>query len=828
MGFGVWDSGFGIRDLRFGRLRVPSGALVSVLTLALGVGTTTTIFGVVYGALLRPLPFPAPDRLVMLYTTRATSHEGPQRLRWSHPEISALGSRVSALEDVASFTQTRVNLTDNGDPEQVDGEIVSPGYLHVLHIAPAKGRNFLPDEDTEQGGHPVALISSRLWRARFASDPSILGRSLGINQIPLVIVGVMPEGFSGVTGRADVWIPTTMAPRLTYADYLTTPQHFINVIGRLRTGTSVTQGSAELAAIAPHVIVAETDLTAEPATWGAMMRSLGDARIDPTVRRSSLLLLAAAVCVLLIACVNVASVQLARARTRRREIAVRLAIGSSRIRIVRQLLTESLLLAAIGGALGTLLAVWGSGVVSLPAVAPSPRNDYGQLSGFAAPAVDGVVLLFALGVTIGTSLLFGLAPALELSRPDLVVALKENSRTAPGGNHRRVLAGLVVGEMALAVLLLAAAGLLLKSFEQVQGLRTGFVPDGVVTFSVNPPASRYPPAAGPAIIERLLTRIEQVPGVATATADRCTPFTGCARTIVFFPEHSADAGHAPTVGRHYVSSNYFRTLGIPIQEGRALTDQDGPGRPPVAVINETAARRFWPGQSPIGKHVWFGSGTGFTSPDRPVEVVGVAGDVKYEGIEEPLGPAFYTSYRQFAYPDTMVIVKTDRSIAALVPLLRRAVASVDAGLPIFDVQRLDDRIAQTLARPRFTAALIGLFAAAALLLAAAGVYGIMAYSVSFRSHEIGIRLALGADARRVLVHVLGESARLAAAGAVVGLAAASVVTRLMRSLLFGVTPLDPLILSIAALVIIAVALAAALVPAHRASAVDPMVVLRND
>jgi predicted permease len=823
-----------VQDLRYAvrmLIRMRGAAVVAIATLALGIAATTTVFSIVYAALLRPLPFADPDRLVLLYVTRTTPRDGLQKMRWSQPEIAALGSKASSLEEVASFTSSRVNLTSNGEPEQIYGEVVTPGYLRILRLAPQIGRTFDADEDLEPGGHPVAVISARLWQRRFGSDPAIIGRSIGINRVSLTIVGVLPATFSGLSGRAELWIPTTMAPRLTYGDYLTTPQHFINLVGRLQPGISLEQAAAELETIGPHVVVAERSPAAEPAAWSATLGPLANARIDAANRRSALLLLAAVACVLLIACVNVASVLLARARARRREIAVKLAIGAGRAQIVRQLLTESLVLAAIGGACGTLVAIWSVDFMSLPEVIASQRNGYAQIGAFAGPAMDRAVLLFALAVTIGTSVLFGLAPALDSSRADLVTALKEDERSVAGGPQRRLLAGFVVSEVALAVLLLAGAGLLLKSFAGMQNLRAGFVPDRVLTFWVSPPVSQYAPADGPAIVERLLTSIQRAPGVVSAAINRCTPFaTSCSRTLLFFADRRNDAARAPGVGRHYISADYFRTLGIPVRAGRTLTDEDRAGRPPVTVINETAARRFWPGENAVGKRVWFGSTTGgaFASPAHPVEVVGIVGDVKYGQVDEAVGPDFYTSYLQFSYPDTMVVVKTDRDVSAIVPSMRSAVSSVDSGLPIYDVQSLDDRIRASMSRPRFNAAVLAVFAGAALLLAAVGVYGVMAYSVSFRLHEIGVRLALGAGARRVLGLVLGESARLAGLGAAIGLAGALALTRLMRSVLYGVAPNDPLILATVTIVILIVALAAAFLPARRAATVDPMSVLRNE
>ncbi len=826
-----------IQDLRYAiraLARMRGAAVVAILTLALGVGATTTIFSVVYAALLRPPPFADPDRLVMLYITRTTARTGLQRVRWSQPEIARLGSRVSAFDAVGSFTgaglaiDTRQSPNDAPNPEQVDGEVVSPSYFTVLQVMPRSGRLFRPDEVTVAGAHPVALISERLWRRRFASDPAILSRTISVNQITLGIVGVLPERFYGVSGKAEVWIPTTVAPQATYADYLTTRQHFINLVARLKPGVEVARANAELEAIAPTVVAEDGKSPGERATLSTAIWPLARARIDAGVQRSVFLLLAAAACLLLITCVNVASLLLARAGARRREIAIRLAMGSDRWRLVRQLLTESLVLAAIGGAAGTVLAIWGVSVIAMPGVVPSAGNGYAQVATFGAPTVDGTVLLFALGITVGTSVLFGLVPALRTSRPDLVTALKEDGRTTAGGRQRRTLGALVVSEVALAVLLLSGAGLLLESFAQMQRLRVNFAPDGILSFWVNPPVTGYTDKDGPAFVERLLTRIQQMPDVELAAVNRCTPFSAsCARTVVSTTGPITQAGLAPVVERHYVSADYFRTLGIAVRKGRALTDHDRPGRPPVTVINEAAARRFWPGEDPIGKRVWFGLSTGF-SPGQPVEIVGVVADVKYGTMDEPLGPDFYTSYLQFTYPSTLVLVKARHDPAALVPALRAAVASVDAGMPIYDVQTIDDRIAGALSRPRFNAVGLALFAGVALLMAAVGVYGVMAYSVSTQMREIGVRLALGAGARRVLGLVLGEGARLAGLGAAIGLAGAVALTRLMRSVLYGVAPTDPVIFASATAIIMVVALTAAFLPARRAAGVDPMIVLRSE
>jgi putative ABC transport system permease protein len=819
------------RDLRHalrGLSRTRGVSLVAIATLALGIGATTTMFSATYATLLRPVPFPEPDRLVLLSTLRTTPREGRVLSRWSRPLLTKLEESVTSFETIASFSGALVALSGaGGDPEQIDGEVVSPDYFKALRVEPAVGRTFFANEDAIPGEPPVVVVSDRLWRVRCAADPALVGRALRINDVSLTVIGILPPGFEGLTGKAQVWIPRTMAPRLTYADYLTTPQLFMPVVARLKAGVSIERANAELAALAARF----RDPASTPDTqWGAIAQSITQARVEPSTRRSVLLLLAAAVCVLVIACANVAGLLLARGRARRREIAIRMAIGSGRARIVRQLVTESVLLATIAGACGTLLAVWGIDIFNrfAPAVLLTGRNP---VASFSVPSLDRYALLFALAATLTTSVLCGLAPALDTSQARLTSALKEDGRSGHGG-RQRLFGALVIGQVAVAMLLLTAAGILLGSFAHLQDLRRGFESDDVLTFWVRPPVSRYPVTDGPSIVERLLTSIERVPGVESAAVNRCTPFTGCSRSVVFFPDRPNDPEHAPVVGRHYASADYFRTLGIPILAGRVLTSGDRADRPPVAVVNESGARRFWPGQNPLGKHVWFGTSTGpFSNPAQAVEIVGVVGDVKYEAADWPDSegrPEFFTSYLQFSYPDTMVIVKTRGSTSALIPSLRRAVASVDTALPIYDVLTLDQRITRALARPRFNGVLVGGFAAGALLLAAVGVYGMLSYSVSCRAREMGVRLALGARPGALIALVVGEGVRLAAAGAALGLGGALAEARLMRGLVVGMEPADPRVLAGVVILMMAAACVAAFVPARRASSVDPIVVLRAE
>jgi len=804
--------------------------MLALATLALGIGATTTMFGLVDAALLRPPPFVDPDSLVMISQTRTAPRDGTSRLRWPWPRIADLQRTATSFDAVASVTGPVFSISGRGDPEQVDAEIVSPEYFRLMRTAPVAGRIFTADESARADA--VVVASARLWRRRFASDPGLVGQQIRLNDVPVTVIGILPEGFAGLTGKSDLWISPPMSTHLAYTEYLVTPQHFISVVGRLKDGVTLAQANAELRSIGASL---GDPGSASGITWGAVAVPVAEARVDATVRNSALVLLAASTCVLVIACVNIASLLLARGRTRRREISIRLAIGSSRARLVRLLLTEGIAMAAVAGAGGALLAAWGLRLFArvAPSVIPTSRNDYGAFAAYAA-RLDGRVLLFALAVSLATTALFALAPAWSASRADLTTALKEEDRGS--GRASRALGAFVVAETALAVLLLTGAVLLIESFARIQNRRTGYASDKVVTFWIRPPTSRYNyPADGPAIIEKILARVQALPGVASAAVNRCGPFTGCSRSVAFLPGRPVDATSAPGIGRHYVSSDYFKTLSIPLLAGRTLTAADRAGSAPVAVVNEAGARRFWPGENPIGQHVWFGTTTGPFSPrDRPAEIVGVVGDVKYEPVDQTDDPSradFYTSYLQFSFPDTMFLVKAADGVSSaesLVPALRTAVASVDQGLPIFDVLMLDARIDAAVARPRFNATLLAAFAAAALLLASLGVYSVLSYAVSSRVREIGIRLALGADRSRVLASVLGSGLRLAFAGAAIGIAASAGATRMLRSILVGVGALDLSTTAVGVGALIAASALAAFLPARMASRVDPAVVLRDE
>ena len=813
----------GLRALR----RTPGTAAIAVLTLAFGIAAATTTFSAVYAALLRPLPFDEPDRLLFLQTSRQTARDGLTLARWSPAKAAAIRGSARSFEALTVYTRSIVGISGAGDAAQIEAEVISAGYFETVRVQPALGRAFSAAE--EAPGHAVALLGDGLWRQRYGADPGVLGRPVVVNGVPLTVVGVMPAGFAGVSGQAVLWFPTGMAPQLTYREYLTTPQHFLNVIGRLRSGVTLAEARAELAVLGPQ-LPNVVDPAAPPAVWSATAIPLADARIDSAQRRSLLLLLAGGGCVLLVTCVNVAMLLLARARARRGEMAIRLALGASRVRLVRQLLVESALLAAGGAALGILLT--GSGVAWLrqaaPVVLPTPQNNYRQIGGFADPGMDGAILIFVLLLAAATTMLFGVAPALAASKTDPAEALAGSSRAVTGRGRGRGLHVLVAGQVAVAVIVSWGALLLVRTVAHLQDGRAGFEA-GAVTFWINAPASRYADSDGPAVVERMLSRLRALPGVADAAVNRCTPYgSSCARTVLYFKDRPNTPGTAPVVGRHYVSASYFSALGIPLRKGRLLTDADRIGRPPVTVINETAARRFWPDADPIGKHVWFASAPGFTDPARPVEVVGVVADVKYWPVNEAIGADFYTSYLQFTYPSSMYVVKAAAAdAAALVPAIRRAVAGVDPTLPIYDVQLVSERVAEAVARPRFTATVTTLFAASTALLAAMGIFGVMAYSVALRRDELALRLALGDTPGGVRLRVLTQAARLVIYGSAAGLLAGIWLLKGLRGMLYGISPADPAVLAATVGAMAAIALLAAAAPAWRASATDPMTILRR-
>lgn len=809
------------------RHRTLSVTVISTLALAIGAGVAT--FAIAKAALVTPPPFPEPDRLAMVYTTHTEPARGTERYRWSYPRFRLLGQSLTTASSVGSYGLTSINLAGTTEAEPVGGEVVSGEYFKTLGIQPLRGRLFSTEEDRSTAATPVALIGYNLWQRRYGGDPAILGSTVRVNSHDLTIVGILPAGFSGLTGRGELWFPGAQAPRLTYPEYLTTNQDFISVVARLRPGASMTSLTAELATIGANIqraLPSESEVPGD--SFGATAVPLSDVRVNATTRRAMLVLLGAVGLVILLACANVSSLLLTHAASRRREMAIRLSLGAPRTRLVRQLLTEVGTLATLGGILGLLIALWITRIVGAPAGAISPSNFYGSVGEFLQPRVDWTLFAFTAGVTILTTLLCGLAPALTASRAELATTLRQSTgATRAGTGGHLTLRGLAVAaEVALALVLLMGGSLMLATLARLRGESIGIDPRNVITFSVRPPEARYSTHAAPAFIDRVLAAVEAVPGVTAATVDGCAPLVAsCANTslhIIGRPEPRP--GEAPGIMRHYVGPDHFRTLDIPVLRGRAFASTDGANRPGVAIINETAARRFWPNENPIGARVWFGGGSLWNSPDSSVEIVGVVGDVLYQqGDERRAAPAVYTPYRQFTYATRTVMVRATGDPSTTIRAIRAAIHDVDPDLALYELGLLSDQLGGAWVKQRFTSIVLASFAALALVLAATGVFGVVSSLVSERTREIGIRIALGATPRDVGRLVIRQGLRLPVIGLIVGAAMAIPSSRALGSLLYGVSPADPRILALVVSVLSAIALAATVLPARRATRVDPRI-----
>lgn len=815
----------------FGRNRTLALSIIATLALAIGAGVAT--FAVAEAALITPPPFPEPDRLAMVYTTHTTPSRGSERLRWSYPRLRMLARSLTGAAAIGSYGLASVNLSGQTDAEPVRAEVVSGDYFGTVGARPARGRIFSQEEDQSPGASPVAIIGHDLWQRRYAGDPNVLGQVIRVNGSDLTVIGVMPAGFAGLTGRGEVWFPAVQAPRLTYPEYLTTNQDFISVVARMRPGVTPASFAAEVATVGAAIqraLPSESDVPGD--RYGATAAPLSEVRVNATTRRAMFVLLGAVGLVLLLACANVSSLLLTHAASRTREMAIRLALGAGRRRLVRQLLTETALLAALGGGLGLAIAAWVTHVIAAPASGIDPTNMYGSVGEFVQPRIDPLLLAVAAGMTLLTAFLCGVAPAYTAARASIATTLRQSGAVTRSGMARVSLRGLAVAaEVALALVLLTGGSLMLATLSRLSGESIGVDPRNVVTFSVRPPEVRYSPVAAPRFIERLLAAIHQVPGVVAATVDGCAPLVAtCANTSLHFvgrPEPRP--GEAPGIMRHYVGPDHFRTLRIPVIAGRALAPSDREDRPAVAVVNETAARRFWPNLNPIGQRIWFGGGSRWNSPDSTLEIVGVVGDVPYQrGDERRVYPAVYTSYLQFTYASRTVMVRTAADPAATIRGLRDAVRSVDPDLALYDLGVLTDQLGGAWAKQRFTAGLLGAFAALALVLAATGVFGVVATLVSERTREIGIRIALGARPSDVGRLVVGQGMKLPLVGLLVGIVLAIPSARALRGLLYGVSATDPRVFAGVAIMLAIVALAATFVPARRATRVDPRISMQAE
>jgi putative ABC transport system permease protein len=824
------DLRYAVRALR----RTPVFTAAALLSLTLGIGSSAAVFGLVDAAMLRRPPFPDADRLAVLNITQRTPREGELRHRWSWQRFQLLQRYVRSFEGVATSSNNVVTVTGSGHPEPLAVEIVSPGYLNVMRAPLVSGRGFVEDEGIVGAASHSVVIGHDVWQHRFGGTEHVVGSALELNGIAFTVIGVAARGFNGVSGLAQAWIPATTAPLVTYRDYLTTNQNFITVIGRLRRDSTIDSARAELAVVGPRIHAEQPSEADTPQdVFSATVMTLNDARIDVVTRRALMLLGAAAAMLLLIACANVAGLLIGRATARRREIAIRLAIGSGRARLVGQMLVEGGVLAAAAGVQTLVVMAWVMPFLRIPTTLARGRNFYGAVGEFATPGLDWRLFAFTFAVSACTVLLFALLPALRSTRTTIAADLKTGGASASGGTARLGLRETIVGvQVCLAVVLLVGCGLLLSSYARLRHAPLGFDPDGLVTFMIRPSEVRYGTTAAPALIDRVLEEIERVPGVEAATVDGCAPLsTQCANaSLRIVGRPLTTPADAPAVLRHYVSPNHFKTLRVPIIRGRGLEEKDRAGSPAVVVINEAAAQRFWPGADPIGKRVWFEDAAAFGSPEASAEIVGIVGNVAYQPLNEhAIQPDFFTAYAQFTYPNRMVLVRAAAGEPlALLPQLAQAVRRADPDLALFDVQTMEARAQLSWSKHSFQTALFVIIACIALSVAATGVFAVTYFFVTSRSREIGVRMALGANAGQVVRAIIGPTIRFALPGAAAGILGALLLGRTMRAALYETSPLDPGVIGGAISVLIAAVIAASYFPVRRALAVNPVDVLRSE
>ncbi|HSB09283.1 MAG TPA: ABC transporter permease [Blastocatellia bacterium] len=802
-----------IADIRYGArmlLKRPGFTLVAVLTLALGVGANTAIFSVVSAVLLNPLPYEKASELTLVWLRPPAPNTGQAPV--SIPDFYDWQAQSNSFAHIVATRSLSVNLTDADEPERVNGARVSAGFVSTFLVNPIAGRDFLESE-MQPGAPAVALIGYSLWQQRYGGDPALIGRSVSMDDVSYTIVGVLPRGFYYPTPDTQVYVPLVPAK-----SEMARGSRFLRVTGRLKPGILLPQAQAEMDTIAGRIAQQYPDSNAD---CGVQLVPLHE-QIVGQIRPALMILVVAAGCVLIIACANVANLLLARATSRASEFAIRAALGAGRPRLIRQLLTESVLLSLAGGLLGALIAMWGVPALTSISASSIPRVE--------EVSVSLTVLMFTLLISLGTGVVFGLAPALQSSSKRFIESLKDGRRGATAGAlSQRLLNGLVVAEVALAVVLLTAAGLMVRSFMSISGVEPGFNPKGVVTIGIGLTQPVYADVQQQArFYERLIAKVSALTGVESAAGIHRVPLLGFNSSTSFSIQGKpVEEGNEPTADCRIITPNYFKTMGIPLLEGREFTDHDVKDALETVVINKAMAEQFVPGEDPVGKRLQI-----YPNPPRWREIVGVAGDVKLMGLDAVVNPAVYVPLTQNPYSGAMrngfLVVRTNIEPNDLVAAVRREMKSIDRGVGLGQVRTLDDIVSDSLAPRRLSMWLLVAFAGLAALLAAVGIYGVMAYSVTERTREIGIRMALGADSASVLRMVLLNGAKLAATGVATGLAGAFALTRLMTSLLFRVSPTDPLTFACIATVIACIALIASCIPARKASRVDPIVALRYD
>ncbi|MGD0306308.1 MAG: ABC transporter permease [Candidatus Acidiferrales bacterium] len=806
----IWqDLRYALRTLA----KEPGFTIVAILTLALGIGANTAIFSLIDSVLLNPLPYKEQARLISI--SAGDREGGTTGIPVSFTKFQALQQQSKTLESTSAFYQTTMNMTGSGEPQTINANRVNADFFHTLGVAPVMGRDFLQAED-QIGGANVAILSNGFWRGEFNSDPNVLGKTLVLDGNATTIVGVMPRSFDFPfqQPQPDVWLPRVFDILGLRPEQLRMGAGFLSLIVRLKAGQTMAEAQAEADAISENYAKAYPG-NADAAKHSLDMTSLTDNLVG-AVRPSLFVLLGAVGFVLLIACANVASLLLTRATAREKEMSIRQSLGATRARLTRQLLTEGLVLAFAGGLVGVVVAAVTMPLLRAGAGNKVPRLDEIHLNGF--------VLLASFALCVVTGVVFGLAPAVQVADRDLHDTLKEGRATTAGGSARARQA-MVIAEVAVALLLVTGAGLLIRSFLNLMHVNPGFDSHGVTTFPVSLPTTKYATLPQRAeFFRQALEKIETIPSVESAGAVTYMPMTGTARYVFFCPEGRVceGIGKDPIISMKAVSEGYFAAMRIPLLRGRVFTKADIDGAPQVVIINQTVAEKYFPGQDPVGKTLQ-------NSRDKiPLQIVGVVADAKINSLSAPKFEEMYRPYIQAPWMVMTFVVRSNGAQQPLVAAVREQIRSIDPDLPVSDVQSLDHLVSDSVGQPRLLTALVGAFAVFALVLAAIGIYGVMAFSVSHRMREMGIRMALGAAPGDIVRLVVGQGMRLVFAGIVIGFVASLWLTKFLASQLFGTQPKDPATFALVALGLALVALAACLIPARRAMRVDPMVALRYE
>ncbi|HEY6229658.1 MAG TPA: ABC transporter permease [Pyrinomonadaceae bacterium] len=808
------------QDLRYGLrmlLKAPSVSIVATIALALGIGANTAIFSVVNAVLLRPLPFANSEALMNVWETDST--RGYKRGSASYPNFVDWREQNHVFERMATYHSSDFILTGRGDSSRLQGAVVNADLFPLLGVAPVIGRSFRSEEDAPGESGRVVILSQQLFQQRFNSDPNIVGQPMTLDGKVFTIVGVMPRAFQFPVQNDPVELWTTVAVDREGEDPITNERgaHYMNVIARLKPGVTKTQAQAEMTSISARLEqqYPDKDLHKSTSVEPTLEALVGD------IRPALLILLGAVGCVLLIACANVANLLLVRAMSRHKEMAIRAALGASRMRVVRQLLTESVVLSLAGGTLGLVLAVWWSDLL----IALGKQNIPRALQ----VGLDWRVLTFTLAVSVLTGIAFGLVPALHSSKTELTESLKEGGRaTGEGARRNRTRGVLVVAELAIAVVLLVGAGLLIQSLWRLRNVSPGFQSQNLLTFVVGIPEVKYPTEKQNQFYRNLVARLQALPGVTSAGSVIPLPLSGDMFSISFETEGRPEAkGNQPSADFFAISDDYFKTLGVPILKGREFNQRDSVKAPGVVIVNQAFAKKFFPNEDPIGKRIKPGISTTDQKSDWR-EIVGIVGDVRNRNLSSDLRAGYFVPQAQVPFNQMTMVVRTANDPHTLIAAVQNEVHAMDKEVPVFNVKTMEEYISNTVAAPRFNATLLMIFAIVALILTIVGLYGVMSYSVAQRTNEIGIRMALGAQTRDVVLMIVSQGFKLVLLGLAIGLLGAFALTRVIASLLFGVTAKDPITFASVALLLAIVALLACYIPARRATRLDPLQALRYE